>query len=193
MSSKVASDEPEPFDISDDEDEDESAYQPTVGAKRAVSVSPHRPSALVPSSSLSHTAGGGFASSSAASTVGSRKVFDGTSRAIATGGGTSALTTDTEILTPKESDEVDIGFVPSFLETGSKPRQKRYRAVQYSTVSAAHLVRQSITGVDLPPHWISLHFAGISEAARWVTPCRGDWGEGGPCRVPWTTWTSLLG
>lgn len=136
MSSKVASDEPEPFDISDDEDEDESAYRPTVGAKRAVSVSPHRPSALVPSSSLSHTAGGGLSSSSAASTVGSRKVFDGTSRAIATGGGggggTSALTADTEILTPKESDEVDIGFVPSFLETGNKPRQKRYSTVQNS-------------------------------------------------------------
>jgi hypothetical protein len=130
VSSNFASDEPEPFDISDDEDEDESAYTPTVGARRSVSVSPHRPSASLPSSSLSHTTGGGLSSSSAASTAGSRKVFDGSGRASATGGGSSALTADTDIFPPKESDEVDIGFVPSFLETGNKPRQKRYSTGQ---------------------------------------------------------------
>jgi hypothetical protein len=59
-------------------------------------------------------------------------VFDGSGRASATGGGTSAQTADTDIFPPKESDEVDIGFVPSFLETGSKPRQKRYGTAQDS-------------------------------------------------------------
>lgn len=128
-SSNIASDEPEPFDISDDEDEEEeeSAYRPTVGVKRSVPVvSPHRPSTSLPSSSLSHTAGGSFASSSAVSTAGSRKVFDGSDRAGASGGGTGSLPAETDMFQPKESEEVDIGFVPSFLEPGRQPRQKRY-------------------------------------------------------------------
>lgn len=186
-----------------------SAYQPTVGAKRSVSVSPHRPSALLPSSSLSYTAGGGLSSSSATSTAGSRKVFDGSSRAGAAGGGagvgggTSALTPDTEVFPPKESDEVDIGFVPSFLEPGRQPRQKRYSTAQHNQHFMFDRIRQKLiifyasplknrNYLNSPQSRFS-YSVEILAAAQWVTPCRGVWGQGGPRLDPWTTWTSLWG
>lgn len=102
------------------EKEVESSYKPTVGLKRNIPVvSPHRPTTQLPSSlSHPHVKGGSTTvpytpSFSTSTTAADDNDFDGK----AVGGD--------QMREKEKESEVDIGFVPSFLESGRQPRQRR--------------------------------------------------------------------
>ena len=105
------------------EKEVESSYKPTVGSKRNIPVvSPHRPTTEQPSSlSHPHTKGGvsssvPYSSSFSTSSAAAAGVVDDDGKTMKI-----VQTKEKE----KESEVVDIGFVPSFLDSGRQPRQRR--------------------------------------------------------------------
>ena len=114
-------DDSDSFDVSFEDDE--SSYQPTTGAKRSIpTASPHRPLTQQSSSRGPHSQTGGNKAS--AITVGPRTI---TESKVVTGRPQSSSigVASTEVQSKDLDQEVDIGFVPSFLEPDKQLRQKR--------------------------------------------------------------------
>lgn len=106
--------------------EEASAYQPSMGRSSTFQTqAPRPPAASHPSSTSPHSAVDGFSLSGMKSIPEGKKILSSESNKDSSVKEIKGGVLANKEVGNKDTDDVDIGFVPSFLEIGKQPRQKR--------------------------------------------------------------------
>ena len=114
--------------------EETSAYQPSMGRSSTLQTqAPRPPAASHPSSTSPHSAVDGFSLSAMKSIPDGKKIVPSENTKDSSGKEIKGGVLANQEIGNKDTDDVDIGFVPSFLEVGKQPRQKRYGVFALNT------------------------------------------------------------